>query len=292
MNEIEESLVKLVENRYLQIVKANLTKREFKIIWTKPSSECSELDKLWSGVDLLYSFSEMKGLRRLRNPQIVHQKLCQKGSIAYKFRITLNSEVRWIQLEIVKSSNYSSNNVDVLIFTKDIEEAYGKEYNARKQAEKLARTDSLTGFSNRLAFEKFCSDSNQYKSLGIVYADLNSLKTVNDTEGHSAGDRYIKNFCTIVNSIFKGNNRYRMGGDEFIIICTNVGMIEFADKLKYLSSVISDRGTHMPICSFGYKWTDSTSINIEDLAKKAEKDMYKHKEEDYIKYNGERRRCQ
>lgn len=289
MREIEEALMQLATTRYLQIIEANLTKREFHVIWNNDSTSDGLLG-LWSRTELFYSHKEMRALRKLRNVELLNRKLNENGSVVHKFRVKVKSRVRWMQVEIVKSTWYSENNVDVYIFVKDIEDNYGKEYKARKQAEKLAKTDSLTGFANRFAFERFCETSFSYKSVGIIYADLNSLKTVNDTKGHIAGDEYIKNFCREIDCIFGNYNRYRIGGDEFVVICTNINMIEFADKVKQFTSKMSDDGSHMPFCSFGYKWADNNTVSIQELVKGAEKEMYKHKEEDYSKYHVERRR--
>lgn len=290
MREMEEALIQLATTRYLQIIEVNLTKREFHVIWNNDSIG-NDLLGLWSETASFYSHKEMRALRKLRNAEFLDKKLSETGSVVHKFRVKVNSRVRWIQVEIVKSTWYSENNVDVYMFVKDIEDNYGKEYKARKQAEKLAKTDSLTGFANRLAFERFCKASpSSYKSVGIIYADLNSLKAVNDTKGHTAGDEYIKSLCREIDLIFGNYNRYRIGGDEFVVICTNINMIEFADKVKQFTSKMSDDGSHMPFCSFGYKWADNSTVSIQELVKGAEKEMYKHKEEDYSKYHVERRR--
>jgi len=86
--------------------------------------------------------------------------------------------------------------------------------------------DSLTGCYNRNYFEKFKHehfdpdrDSNR---IGLVFVDINNLKTVNDTQGHEAGDALIKDTAIFLKSNFRKNDLViRLGGDEFVVLCHN-----------------------------------------------------------------------
>lgn len=91
-------------------------------------------------------------------------------------------------------------------------------------ARKLAYTDALTGVKNKLAYSEAVVDiedslaSGTLTDVGIVVFDLNGLKTINDTKGHEAGDRYIQDSCHIICDTFKHSPVYRIGGDEFVAI--------------------------------------------------------------------------
>ncbi len=52
----------------------------------------------------------------------------------------------------------------------------------------------------------------------MVVCDVNSLKAVNDTQGHRAGDKYIREASALICGIFKHSPVYRVGGDEFAVI--------------------------------------------------------------------------
>jgi diguanylate cyclase (GGDEF)-like protein len=52
----------------------------------------------------------------------------------------------------------------------------------------------------------------------VIVCDVNGLKFVNDTQGHKAGDEYIRNASGIVCRHFKRSPVYRVGGDEFVVI--------------------------------------------------------------------------
>ena len=60
-----------------------------------------------------------------------------------------------------------------------------------------------------------------YKTISIVYFDINNLKIINDTLGHEMGDKLITDASAMISRVFgKIGNIYRTGGDEFVaIIC-------------------------------------------------------------------------
>jgi diguanylate cyclase (GGDEF)-like protein len=52
----------------------------------------------------------------------------------------------------------------------------------------------------------------------VVMLDVNDLKLVNDTQGHQAGDQYLRDACKIICDTFKHSPVFRVGGDEFVVI--------------------------------------------------------------------------
>jgi len=88
---------------------------------------------------------------------------------------------------------------------------------------KLAYTDFLTGYENRMAFEhrlRVCGDlAEQGRSVTLIIFDVNNLKTINDVQGHEAGDAYLKNTADLIfDNLFGYGALYRIGGDEFASI--------------------------------------------------------------------------
>ena len=88
----------------------------------------------------------------------------------------------------------------------------------------LAYKDPLTGVKSKHAFvcaerkldEKITAGTVTEFSVGVF--DLNDLKKVNDTQGHEAGDRYIREACMYICRCFQHSPVYRIGGDEFAVI--------------------------------------------------------------------------
>lgn len=89
----------------------------------------------------------------------------------------------------------------------------------------MANTDTPTGLKNRNAFEVDIQNligQKQSVTAGIISIDLNMLKVVNDTLGHSMGDKYIKLAAqTLVEGGSNHTVFYRVGGDEFAGIVQN-----------------------------------------------------------------------
>ena len=84
----------------------------------------------------------------------------------------------------------------------------------------LAYADGLTDLPNRSRYEKYLTDLDYSKeNYCIVSLDLNGLKEINDTDGHAAGDSYLKDFATVLQQCFEDKAFIaRIGGDEFVAI--------------------------------------------------------------------------
>lgn len=107
----------------------------------------------------------------------------------------------------------------------ELEEMLRREAQQEKElgsAKQLAYTDSLTGVKSSHAYIETVKKVDQriadddIREFGVVVFDLNGLKTINDTKGHDAGDRYIQGACRIICEHFKHSPVFRIGGDEFV----------------------------------------------------------------------------
>lgn len=91
----------------------------------------------------------------------------------------------------------------------------------RKNLEKIATTDKLTGLNNRLGFEQ---DIDALLEKGspfyLMFLDLDNFKYVNDTLGHEAGDEVLQKVAAYLNGIssYEYHTLSRLGGDEFALI--------------------------------------------------------------------------
>jgi len=102
---------------------------------------------------------------------------------------------------------------------------------SRKHAEVTLRHesthDSLTGLYNRAFFDEELSRlaHGRMFPLSIVMADVNNLKTVNDTLGHAAGDTLIRLAARIILRVFRAEDIVaRIGGDEFAVLLPETGI--------------------------------------------------------------------
>ena len=87
------------------------------------------------------------------------------------------------------------------------------------QFSRHSRTDALTGLGNLRQLRAMEHAYRHSRDLGIWYFDVDHLKQVNDTEGHSTGDRLLIHFASLLRSCnAPGARAYRIGGDEFLLI--------------------------------------------------------------------------
>jgi diguanylate cyclase (GGDEF)-like protein len=94
------------------------------------------------------------------------------------------------------------------------------------EVERLSRSDALTGTGNRRAFderlEQECSRSQRSgRPFALLLIDLDKLKQINDTHGHLAGDRALREVTARLRSRLRREDQLaRIGGDEFAVIAT------------------------------------------------------------------------
>ena len=92
-----------------------------------------------------------------------------------------------------------------------------------RQLRVLSSFDVLTGLHNRNSMNERVAALNagtqgRGESVGVVFADLNGLKTVNDEEGHDAGDALLRDAAGALREVFDPEEIFRAGGDEFTMI--------------------------------------------------------------------------
>ena len=92
------------------------------------------------------------------------------------------------------------------------------------------RQDGLTGLANRAAVLERLSvwleePGARSSAITIHYLDLDGFKEINDTSGHAAGDLRLKEVAAALNSGVRGDDLVaRIGGDEFVVVCRNLGL--------------------------------------------------------------------
>jgi two-component system cell cycle response regulator len=88
----------------------------------------------------------------------------------------------------------------------------------------MAMTDTLTGLHNRGYFDQHLQLlldrlHNEGKGFALIMLDIDHFKSVNDTHGHPAGDRILKDFAGRISSGIRGFDlAARYGGEEFVIV--------------------------------------------------------------------------
>lgn len=149
---------------------------------------------------------------------------------------------------------------------------------------KIAFTDSLTKLSNRSAFEEKRKELELGKNnqqISIISVDMNNLKFINDNFGHQEGDKALEEIAKLLYSNFKNHgNIYRLGGDEFIIICNSNLSLDIALIFKEINNDIKSNfklGRFKPYLAYGHAIFQSGE-NFDKVLKEADNEMYLCKE--------------
>ncbi|WP_432696126.1 sensor domain-containing diguanylate cyclase [Marinobacterium sp. YM272] len=165
---------------------------------------------------------------------------------------------------------------------------------SRQHEEELlqrSRMDELTGLYNRRAgyemFERYLIKS-QHSSqpLQVAMLDLDRFKQLNDTYGHLDGDRAIQHFASTLKSHLRaGDNLFRWGGEEFLLLCPGVSSAEAAALMTRLIAQVAaapfmtSSGERLTItCSAGLAGYPQDGQSIRELVSKADQSMYAAKQ--------------
>jgi diguanylate cyclase (GGDEF)-like protein len=111
--------------------------------------------------------------------------------------------------------------------------------------ERLADEDALVPVANRRAFvrelSRMVSTARRYGTgIAVLYLDIDNMKRVNDTFGHSAGDTVITHVASILLGSVRGSDVVgRLGGDEFGVVLANTNEESARAKAKQLSRTIA-----------------------------------------------------
>lgn len=105
--------------------------------------------------------------------------------------------------------------------------------NENESLQTISMQDVLTGLQNRLALRR---DYNLYKNreLSVMMLDLDNFKIINDTYGHTEGDKVLQKTGMLLSNTFGKDCCYRYGGDEFLVICPDLSEAEFKEKLNIM----------------------------------------------------------
>ena len=186
----------------------------------------------------------------------------------------------WIEDYLIPTFDDNGNLISIEGISRDITERK----NLEEKLEELSYRDGLTGLYNRTYLNKQIEmlkedDSN---TVGVIACDLDNLKYINDSLGHSTGDLLIKNVSDFFRNTFSENcTLVRNGGDEFIILITKTSLSEAKGMNSKMQCEIEEYNmtNEMPIeLSSGFAYS-SSSVDILELLSKADKNMYKNKYE-------------
>lgn len=141
--------------------------------------------------------------------------------------------------------------------------------------QKMGTTDALTGLSNRNSYQKALVEYATVKdtSLCCVYMDANGLHELNNSLGHKAGDDMLKYVGDRLKKYFSEYDMYRIGGDEFVVVCIGISEVQVGEKIAAFKHDIEKENYFV---SIGMAW-HKPDVKIEKTIALAEGRMYEDK---------------
>ncbi|MEH1932182.1 MAG: EAL domain-containing protein [Nostoc sp.] len=160
----------------------------------------------------------------------------------------------------------------------------------RQQVEEKIRYqalhDLLTGLPNRLLFNELLSKTvpnatRNGESLAVIFLDLDRFKVINDTLGHTLGDKLLQSVAQRLNDSLRGGDTIaRWGGDEFTILLPRVNDIEEVTLVAYRMLQALEDAFHLQghelyvTASLGIALLDNNSPDAETLIQHADAALY------------------
>lgn len=149
----------------------------------------------------------------------------------------------------------------------------------RERFKEEALSDSLTGLFNRRAWDNLISlEEERCKRYGhptaILMIDLNNLKTINDSLGHTAGDELIQKAATALKGCVRSNDIVaRLGGDEFAILSIENNQVNAENLVNRVLQVFAEANISAAI---GLAMRNPLNGLLKTL-QEADEQMYAHK---------------
>ncbi len=191
--------------------------------------------------------------------------------------INNNGQVFWAHLKAAIATDEEKMVTCRMVIT-DITE--------RKKTEKklhhLSFHDQLTGLYNRHYFEEEMNrlDTVRQLPIGIIMADLNGLKLINDTYGHTAGDEMLKRAADALKKACREEDILtRWGGDEFVLLLPQTSeevLVDIGQRIKMLCSETVVRDVPVSI-AIGKAIKSEPAESLIGVLKNAEDEMYRQK---------------
>lgn len=202
----------------------------------------------------------------------------------FRYRQVLEGQERWQVAEMARDENYSDDQQLIYFYIKDIHETYSAELKLYEEMERMCKMDALTGLQNFYSYKRVCISYQSYHKqhdVGVFFCDLNGLKLINDTKGHTAGNDFIKSFTKIIVDLLPDEHLYRISGDEFVIILYDKPKEEIDELTAVLKEKVLQNGN--PIAAVGSAWYHLPE-SIEQVVDMAEVGMYADKANFYNKH--------
>ena len=237
-------------------------------------------------VDRVIHPEDMERIKIFLDKDRIITQLESNSRLTEDYRMLVGSgKMQYTRLSV----SWSSDKTHLIICIENRDEVIKKEQEhlqALSVANEMARKDILTGTRNKTAFVEYKKelqkdiDEKVTDSFGIIVCDINDLKFINDTQGHNAGDEYIKAACRLICRTFAHSPVFRIGGDEFVIILRKQDYSDRENLLSAFRKQIEDNlriGSGPVVASGLAEYQQDSGNTVDDVFKLADGRMYEEK---------------
>ena len=154
---------------------------------------------------------------------------------------------------------------------------------ANRRIQKEGDEDPVTRIQNRNAYAKRatgCRDT-FFPLIACAYLDINGLHETNNKHGHAAGDKMLQTVGNSLKDVFPYKNIYRVGGDEFVVLCDGAEAEACSEKMQDAITQIKRHGYSVSVGLIRRE----NALGIEQIVKEADERMLKNKREYYAQHD-------
>lgn len=143
----------------------------------------------------------------------------------------------------------------------------------------MGELDAMTGLKNRNAYQKdlISYESRLRDHFCCIYVDVNGLHDMNNNFGHASGDKMLSCVGGMVRELFGFEGSYRTGGDEFVVLCTDLDENMVRERIQILRTNLEKQEYFV---SVGFAFWESGQC-LQQMIEAAESRMYEAKKAFY-----------
>jgi diguanylate cyclase (GGDEF)-like protein/PAS domain S-box-containing protein len=225
-----------------------------------------------------------------RDADVLARERMLDGELPYSTRekryLRKDGETVWVSVTNSLVRDEQGNPSHFIAMIEDI----GERKRADERIRHLATHDVLTGLPNRVGLHEHLEHAldaarRSGRQLGVVFLDMDKLKTINDTLGHEAGDRALVRFARHLQQVVRsGDLVARLGGDEFVVVLGDVAARADIDAtlqrtLFTLPQADAEPGAGVAAsCSVGISLFPDDGQDARTLIRNADLAMYRAKQ--------------
>ena len=231
---------------------------------------------------------DLRLITRVHDKNVILKRISNDKIFSMTYRMIIDGKIEHVRLIYV----ISEDKKHIICCLESIEdEIYAKKEQERnlQSAKRMARLDELTGIRNKNAFIEYASSINEKlktennnEPFAIAMCDVNDLKLMNDTRGHSFGDEAIRRASRMVCNVFEHSPVFRVGGDEFVAVLKGRDYEQREELFHRIKeeSLANKRSRSGPVVACGIaEYDPEKDKRIEDVYERADEQMYEVKNE-------------